>query len=99
MPLIEDIAIFFVSITLIASSIGTMNTAVPSFISKRTSANEQGGMLGVAQSMASIARVPGPLIGGLVFEFAGLVAPFFLSATLLMVAFVLGCRVFRACGG
>ncbi|MDH5462135.1 MAG: MFS transporter [Candidatus Bathyarchaeota archaeon] len=98
MPLIQNVAIFFVSITLIASGIGTMNTAVPSFISKRTSANEQGGTLGVTQSMASIARVPGPLIGGLVFEFAGLAAPFLLSATLLMVAFVLGCRVFRACG-
>ena len=97
MPLIPNIAIFLASITMIASSIGTMNTAVPSFISKRTSASEQGGMLGVAQSMSSIARVPGPLIGGFVFEFAGLTAPFFLSATLLMVAFGLGCRVFQTC--
>lgn len=97
MPLIPNIAIFLVSITMIASSIGTMNTAVPSFISKRTSVSEHGRMLGVAQSMSSIARVPGPLIGGFVFEFAGLAAPFFLSVALLMVAFGLGCRVFQTC--
>jgi predicted MFS family arabinose efflux permease len=54
-------------------------------------------MLGVAQSVGSIARVPGPLIGGFVFQFAGLAAPFFLSATMLLVAFGLSCRVFQAC--
>ena len=97
MPLISNIAIFLVSMTLIAFSIGTMNTTIPSFISKRTSPDEQGGMLGVAQSVGSIARVPGPLIGGFVFQFAGLAAPFFLSATMLLVAFGLSCRVFQAC--
>jgi len=97
MPLIPNIAMFLVSITMISFGVGILNTAVPSFISKRISANEQGGLLGAAQSVSSIARVPGPLIGGFVFEFAGLVAPFFLSAALLMVAFGLGCRVFQAC--
>ncbi len=97
MPLIPNIAVFLVSITLIAFSIGTMNTIVPSFISKRTPADEQGGMLGVAQSVGSIARVPGPLIGGFVFQFAGLAAPFFLSAIMLTVAFGLSCQVFHAC--
>jgi predicted MFS family arabinose efflux permease len=97
MPLISNIMIFLVSITLIAFSIGTMNTTVPSFISKRTSVDEQGGMLGVAQSIGSLARVPGPLIGGFVFQFAGLVAPFFLSASMLLVAFGLSCQVFQAC--
>jgi DHA1 family tetracycline resistance protein-like MFS transporter len=97
MPLISNIAIFLVSMTLIAFSIGTINTTIPSFISKRTPADEQGGMLGVAQSVGSIARVPGPLIGGFVFQFAGLAAPFFLSATMLLVAFGLSCQVFQAC--
>ncbi len=97
MPLFRDIAIFLVSITLLASGIGMMRTAIPSFISKRTPSDEQGGMLGITQSVSSIARVPGPLIGGVVFEFAGLAAPFFLSATLLMAAFGLGCRVVQIC--
>jgi len=97
MPLIPNIAIFMLSLTMIASGSGIMRTVVPSFISRITPANEQGGTLGVANSVASIATVPGPLIGGSLFEFAGLPAPFFASAAMLIVAFVLGCRVFHAC--
>jgi MFS family permease len=97
MPLIPSVAIFLPSLTMIAVGIGMMNTAVPSFVSKRTPENEQGGMMGVTQSVSGIARIPGPIIGGLVFEFAGLATPFFLSAALLMVAFSLGCGVLQAC--
>jgi len=96
MPLFPSIVVFFASITLISSGIGTLNTVLPSFISKRTPADEQGGMLGVAQSVGSIARIPGPLVGGLVAEFAGLNVAFILSAVIVMFAFVLGFKVFRA---
>jgi MFS family permease len=95
MPLIPNIAIFLASLTMIALSNGMMRTVVPSLISKRTPANEQGGILGVTQSVSTIAMVPGPLIGGFVWDFAGRVAPFFLSATLLMIAFGLGVRVLQ----
>jgi len=97
MPLLANISVFLGSITMMGSGVGIINTAVPSFISKRTQANEQGGMLGLTQSISNIARVPGPLVGGSVFEFAGLTAPFLLSGVLLLVAFVLGCRIFHAC--
>ena len=96
MPLFPSIAVFVVSITLISSGIGTLNTVLPSFISKRTSSDEQGGMLGVVQSVGSIARIPGPLVGGLIAEFAGLNVAFLLSATLVTIAFVLGFKLFRA---
>jgi len=96
MPLFPSIVVFFASITLISSGIGTLNTVLPSFISKRTPADEQGGMLGVVQSVGSIARIPGPLVGGFVAEIAGLNVAFILSAVIVMFAFVLGFKVFRA---
>ncbi len=97
MPLFPSVLLFVGSITLLSIGIGMMDTAIPSFISKRTAKREQGSMLGVSQSVSSIARVPGPLIGGFVFELAGVVAPFLLSSALLIAAFVLGCKVFHAC--
>lgn len=97
MPLFQSMAVFLTSLTLIASGSGIMRTIVPSFISKATAADEQGGILGLASSVLSIATVPGPLIGGSLFEFAGLAAPFFGSAAMLIVAFVFGCRVFQMC--
>ncbi|MCW4053263.1 MAG: MFS transporter [Candidatus Bathyarchaeota archaeon] len=97
MPLFPSVLLFVGSITLLSIGTGIMDTAIPSFISKRTAKSEQGSMLGVSQSVSSIARVPGPLIGGVVFELAGVVAPFLLSSALLIAAFALGCKVFHAC--
>ena len=96
MPLYPSIIVFVASITLISSGIGTLNTVLPSFISKRTPADEQGGMLGIAQSVASIARIPSPLVGGIVAEFAGLDVAFFISAALVTICFFLGFKLFRA---
>lgn len=95
MPLTPILIVFLVSLTMIAFGNGMMRTIVPSFISKKTSPEEQGGMLGVTQSISTIAMVPGPIVGGFVFEFAGLTAPFFLSAAILLVAFLLGVRILQ----
>jgi len=97
MPLFSNVAAFLAAITMIAMGIGVLDAATPSFISKRTPKGEQGGVLGVSQSVSSVARVPGPLIGGFTFEFAGILSPFLLSVGMLIVAFALGCRVFQAC--
>ena len=93
MPLIPNIVVFVFSLTIISLGSGMMRTVVPSFISKISPVNEQGGILGVTNGVASIARVPGPLIAGFLFEFAGSTAPFFASAAMLMVAFGFGFRV------
>ena len=93
MPLIPNIVIFVFSLAIISLASGMIRTVVPSFISKISPANEQGGILGVTTGVASIARVPGPLIAGFLFEFAGSAAPFFASAAMLLVAFGFGFRV------
>jgi len=94
-PLFRNIAVFLGSLTMISSGIGVLGTVLPSFISKRAPADEQGGMLGVAQSVGSIARIPGPLVGGLIAEFVGLDVAFLLSTALVMIAFALGFKVFQ----
>jgi predicted MFS family arabinose efflux permease len=85
--------VFIALTTIMMIGIGILGTAIPSFISKRTSQSKQGGTLGVTQSISSIARIPGPLIGGFVFEYAGIGAPFFLSAFMLAIATILGLRI------
>jgi MFS family permease len=94
MPIIPNIAVFLASMTMISSGNGIMRTIVPSFISKRAQANEQGGVLGLTQSVSTIARVPGPLVGGSFFEFSGPAAPFLLSGTLLLFSIGLSYRTF-----
>jgi hypothetical protein len=55
-------------------------------------------MLGVAQSVGSIARIPGPLVGGFVADLAGLPVAFFISAALLMGASGIGLKAFQSYG-
>jgi multidrug resistance protein len=85
--------VFIVLTTIMMIGIGILGTAIPSVISKNTSQSTQGSTLGVTQSISSIARIPGPLIGGFIFEFAGIGAPFFLSAFMLAIATILGVRI------
>ncbi|MFX1486570.1 MAG: MFS transporter [Promethearchaeota archaeon] len=85
MPLIQDLAFFVATITMISIGNGTNNTIVPTFISRRSSPTEQGKMLGIAQSWSAIGRVPGPLIAGALFGLS-IVTPFLLGSVLLLFA-------------
>ncbi len=93
MPLIPNFFIFLLSLTMLASGSGIMRSAIPSFISKMTPSNEQGGILGIASSVVSIATVPGPLIGGFLYGVVGVSTPFFVSATILLFGFLFAIRV------
>ena len=95
MPLIPNVIAFFAAMTMIASGSGIMRTVVPSFLSRLTPVDEQGGILGIASSVLSIATVPGPLIGGFLFEAAGATAAFFGSSAILAVGLAFSFRVIR----
>jgi len=90
-----SLAMFVILSTVTFIGIGLLSTSIPSYVSKITPENERGGTMGATQSVSSIARVPGPLIAGVVFELAGVLAPFLLSAVLLMVATLFGIRIAR----
>ena len=97
MPIFQNVAIFFFANALLAAGFGIINTSIPAFISKMTSLDEQGSILGIASSFASIANIPGPLITGFIYAYAGSFVPFLISAAILAVAFAVGCRVYHSC--
>ena len=97
MPSFQNVIVFFLGNSLLAAGFGIINTSIPAFLSKRIALNEQGGILGIASSVASIANIPGPLIIGFVYAFAGSFIPFLISAVILTAAFIIGCRFYNAC--
>ncbi|MFQ5871352.1 MAG: MFS transporter [Candidatus Geothermarchaeales archaeon] len=97
-PFIPDLGAFLLLTGLLSTGVSIINPVVPSMISKRTPASEQGNMLGLTQSVASLARVPGPLSGGLIFEHIGVAAPFIISAALMLLGFALSARIFLRIG-
>ena len=58
MPSIQNVIVFFLANSLLASGFGLINTSIPAFISKKISPTEQGSMLGIASSVSSIANIP-----------------------------------------
>lgn len=96
-PIFASIPGFGFATILVALGVGITNTAVPSFISLMTPPERQGSKLGVTQSIGSIARIFGPVIAGLVTELTTVQSAFYVSGSLLIIAILLGCRLFQVC--
>lgn len=92
-PLIPNMMVFILLTGLLAVAVAITLPLVPSMVSRRSGTEEQGGMMGVTQSVGSLARVPGPLVAGFLFEHAGLAMPFYVSAALMLLAFILTVRI------
>jgi MFS family permease len=58
---------------------------------------KEGRILGLTQSVGSIARIPGPVLSGVATELIGLSSSFLFGGLILIIPFLLGCRVFRVC--
>jgi multidrug resistance protein len=80
---------------LIAVGMGFNNPSLVSLISRLSSQDEQGGILGVSQSLASLARVLGPAWGGFVFDQFGIGIPFVVASALMFLAFILSVHGLR----
>jgi MFS transporter, DHA1 family, tetracycline resistance protein len=78
---------------LIASGYGLGTTAVTTLISRRTGRELQGEALGLNQSVLSLARVIGPIAGGMVYQAMGPAAPYLGGAAVAMIAMVLAARI------
>ncbi len=64
-------------------------------ISKFSDKDEQGGILGLTQSLASLARFIGPSWGGLVYHYVSFAAPFLTGGIVMMGATVLSLRLMK----
>ena len=74
-----------IAMTAMAVGSGFINPAVSGSISLLTPAQEQGEVLGVNQSLAALARIIGPLMGGYAYMHVAHTAPFFMAAALSAV--------------
>lgn len=77
-------------LTLLPLSAGLSIATPPlnSLLTRESPPDAYGRILGLSQSVAALARVLGPLVAGLAFDFAGGPGPFVLAAVLLAAAYV-----------
>jgi MFS family permease len=80
MPFAHGLPILVAAVTGLALGTGLTQPAINSLISRRAGQEEQGEVMGVAQSVASLARVIGPFVAGFSFASFGRNSPYFLAA-------------------
>jgi MFS family permease len=89
----RDLPILIVAVSFLALGMGAMQPSLNSLISRRAGVEEQGEVMGVAQSVASLSRVLGPLLAGVLFAGIGRDSPFFCGTVLVVAAVVIGWRL------
>jgi len=90
-----DVGVWFLYVASgwVAVGNGLYSPTLTSYTSRQATLQTQGAALGVVQSMSALARVLGPLCGGLLYEFFGKRAPYTVGAVGLLLAFVLAFRL------
>ena len=73
-------------IALVAAGNGLAFPSMTASVSQTADPSEQGEVLGVSQSAASLARILGPLIGGALYERVSIGSPYFTGAALMLLA-------------
>jgi predicted MFS family arabinose efflux permease len=92
-PLASSVAMLVAACGLLAVGMGFHSPTIMSLISRRAHEDTQGGVLGLSQSLASLARVVGPAWGGWLYDRYGMVTPYVSAAGLMGVAFLLSIAV------
>src|SRR5262249_18612355 len=95
LPFAGTLPPLLVAVTGLAVGMGMMQPSLNSLISRRGGAEEQGEVMGVAQSVGSLSRVLGPVTAGALFEAFGRHSPYFWGAALVACALILSRRFAR----
>jgi DHA1 family tetracycline resistance protein-like MFS transporter len=97
-PFARDLLMLGGAFAALAIGLGLVQPALNSLISRRAGGGEQGQVLGVTQSVGSLARVIGPPLAGYLFAGLGRGSPFFGGAVIVALAFFLALNLFGGFG-
>jgi multidrug resistance protein len=85
-PLSWSLPMLYLANGVLAVGMGFNSPSLVSLISQGSDPEDQGGVLGVSQSLASLARVVGPAWGGFLYDRYGPATPYVSSAALMALA-------------
>jgi len=85
-PFAWTLPALLVAVGTLAVGMGFNGPSLSAMVSRLTHADDQGGMLGLASSLASLGRVVGPAWGGFLFDAWGMSSPYLSAAAIMFVA-------------
>jgi MFS transporter, DHA1 family, tetracycline resistance protein len=83
-----SVGFLLVGLALLALGFGGSLPSMTSLLSRVAPPQLQGSVLGVGQSVGSLARIVGPLLAGVLFDFSGIAWPYFGGAVVAAAAFM-----------
>lgn len=84
-PFAQQVPALVLAIALAGTGFSLVTPALNSLISLEAAEGERGGIMGLARSSTTLARVLGPALAGAVFDFIGKDAPYFGGALLMVL--------------
>jgi DHA1 family tetracycline resistance protein-like MFS transporter len=87
-PFVWNVPTLLVALAILAVGMGFNNPSLSSMVSKLSHEDDQGGILGLASSIASLGRVVGPAWGGYLYDAYGMTTPYLAAAGLMFAAFL-----------
>jgi len=91
-PATHSVAALLVANGVMAVGMGFNNPSLMSLVSRYTAAEDQGGVMGLTQSLNSLARIIGPMWGGFAFDHLGIGMPYISAAAVIAVASAISIR-------
>jgi MFS family permease len=98
LPAARWLSLLALMLAALAVGMGLVQPSLNSLISRRSGREEQGEVLGISQSVGSLARVLGPLAAGFLFAEFGRDAPYLWGAALVAAAWLLTVLLWRDVG-
>ena len=89
LPFVWSVPALLVALFFLAVGMGFNSPSLSSMVSKLSDADDQGGTLGLASSLASLGRVVGPASGGYLYDAYVMTTPYVSSAALMFFAVVI----------
>ena len=87
LPFASTVPLLMLTLGVLAVGMGFNSPSLSSMVSRLSDPNDQGGILGLASSLASLGRVIGPAWGGFLFDRFGMTMPYLSAAAIMLVAF------------
>ena len=88
-PFYVSTVVLLLVLTVLSLGTGTMAPTAMSMISKSADPEDQGGILGINQSLGALGRVLGPIWGGFTFQVFGHSWPFFTGGAVMLIVIIL----------
>lgn len=88
----SNLIMLLIAITILAVANGVSGPVIAGHISKLTPDSEQGNIAGMNQSVSSVARLFGPLLGTFFYSQLGMKSPYFIATGILVLTFVYGIK-------